>query len=371
MKLSTLMAGSFLFMGIILLAIGIFGTLSIQEIQNKYTELHNVSEHIEKFNQFTPKMVKLVNTKTIEEFETQKKAFETEENSFMQEHSKISEENYFDIIAHDSQTDKFSIISSELIEAHKQFLNHGEVLVKGQELEETQYEKLVILLSSHGNDGLETDIAKIGLLSKQTLYNYKNKDSFSKWLDKIDSVTTEVKESDITQVEKDSAIEILTEYKEIVSTYGNIVVSQKNIEKIRQDKIDELILLNQQVQQERHKAISAKTAEIEAIVSDKNNIIYNLMIFTLLISIALGILISHSISGGIRHITENVEEISKGNFNVEIDSKTSIEEINMLGRALDRIMKTMKLAVLETEFRYKNTKDSISPENKLNEAFRV
>jgi CHASE3 domain sensor protein len=81
-------------------------------------------------------------------------------------------------------------------------------------------------------------------------------------------------------------------------------------------------------------------------VSIQRNILIALIV-SILFSISLGIYISRKIGDPITKLTQAVDEISKGNFKVDIEKSGSIDEINTLSDSLDRVMTTMKLAVDE------------------------
>jgi len=76
----------------------------------------------------------------------------------------------------------------------------------------------------------------------------------------------------------------------------------------------------------------------------RDSIIIGLII--VMISLIIGWFISGIISKQIKGLSDRVDEISKGNFKVEIE-KSNIQEVNSLAESLGRILKTMKLAVLE------------------------
>jgi len=80
------------------------------------------------------------------------------------------------------------------------------------------------------------------------------------------------------------------------------------------------------------------------------------VIFTILIVI-LTLLFSRGISKPIDELSDTVDEISKGNFKTEIKEKSKINEINKLAKSLSRVMKTMKLAVLEKGTELDKTKE--------------
>jgi len=72
------------------------------------------------------------------------------------------------------------------------------------------------------------------------------------------------------------------------------------------------------------------------------------VVVVLLFSVLLGIVISYSITRPLSKLTNVVDQISRGNFKVKTET-SRIDEINILTQSLDRVMKTMKLAVMETK----------------------
>jgi PAS domain S-box-containing protein len=64
----------------------------------------------------------------------------------------------------------------------------------------------------------------------------------------------------------------------------------------------------------------------------------------LVITLAVGFVISYFISMPLVKLTKNIDEISKGNLEVELE-KSEIYEINNLTASLDRVMASLKLAI--------------------------
>jgi PAS domain S-box-containing protein len=64
----------------------------------------------------------------------------------------------------------------------------------------------------------------------------------------------------------------------------------------------------------------------------------------LIITFAVGYVISYFISRPLVKLTKNIDEISKGNLDVELE-KSEIYEINALTASLDRVMASLKLAI--------------------------
>jgi len=64
----------------------------------------------------------------------------------------------------------------------------------------------------------------------------------------------------------------------------------------------------------------------------------------LLITLTVAFFVSYFISMPLVKLTKNIDEISKGNLDVELE-KSEIYEINTLTESLDRVMASLKLAI--------------------------
>ena len=94
-------------------------------------------------------------------------------------------------------------------------------------------------------------------------------------------------------------------------------------------------------------------------------------IIILIVGAVVAFLTSRSISKPINHMANVVDEISRGNFNLNLNGSEKINEINKLNHSLNRVIKSMKLAVLEKKEKSVSLKvskkllDEAYEENKL------
>ena len=71
-----------------------------------------------------------------------------------------------------------------------------------------------------------------------------------------------------------------------------------------------------------------------------------LIIFEVILAIGLGLFTSRFISKPLDKLSHSVDEVSRGNFDVQIKMVSKINEINNLADSLNRVLVSMKLAVL-------------------------
>lgn len=68
-------------------------------------------------------------------------------------------------------------------------------------------------------------------------------------------------------------------------------------------------------------------------------------IVSVLIGLILALLLSRSITKPIEHLTESAAEVSRGNFDIEIEGTKRKDEIGSLARAVSRMSESIKLAM--------------------------
>jgi len=96
--------------------------------------------------------------------------------------------------------------------------------------------------------------------------------------------------------------------------------------------------------------IDSTTEKTQVLVKRSRNLIVGFIIISLLLGISLGFFISRSISRPLQKLVSVVDEISKGNLKVNMPKDAGdIDEIKDLMESQSRIIKTMKLAILETK----------------------
>ncbi|MFH1423271.1 MAG: HAMP domain-containing protein, partial [Planctomycetota bacterium] len=93
--------------------------------------------------------------------------------------------------------------------------------------------------------------------------------------------------------------------------------------------------------------IEHETEEIFAPIVGIKNTPLSISFMVIVVAVLIGLFISSSISKPIKKLTRNVDEISKGNFDVELE-QNKIDEIKSLADSLNRVLASMKLAILRT-----------------------
>ena len=85
-------------------------------------------------------------------------------------------------------------------------------------------------------------------------------------------------------------------------------------------------------------------------------IIISMTIVLFILAIIIALFISRLISKPLSKLTNAVDEVSRGNFKVEVEKQGKIDEVNTLAASLSRVMATMKLAIMEEKEKKKPNK---------------
>ena len=92
--------------------------------------------------------------------------------------------------------------------------------------------------------------------------------------------------------------------------------------------------------------LESKTINVVKIISNAKKAIFLFVIFIFALSLSIGLLFSHYISLSINRLTRAVEDITKGNLHVQLQNDSGLDEIKSLINSLNRILASMKLAIL-------------------------
>lgn len=95
------------------------------------------------------------------------------------------------------------------------------------------------------------------------------------------------------------------------------------------------------------------------------------LILILFITLSVALAISYFISMPLVKLTENIDEISKGNLDVELE-KSEIYEINNLTNSLDRVMASLKLAINKVGVRKEEIfQDAVKAKEEAEEKYEI
>jgi len=129
--------------------------------------------------------------------------------------------------------------------------------------------------------------------------------------------------------------------------------------------MDEIRVLIDDMKSEEETLLKIRSQAPEEGKSITNLLLLILLGIGLIVSTIVIYLLHNEISKPLNNLTNAIDEVSKGNFNVEISKDVGkINEVNILTESLSRIIVSMKLAVDDTESKRKKSKNELEKPGK-------
>ncbi len=233
--------------------------------------------------------------------------------------------------------------SKKIVSVHKELLDQEIVFSNAYPTEKQQRYNIRVPLFAIDDRQLTEDVGFMQYFSKETLYQSPDQKHFDEWLESIKKVRSGVGTSALTEEEKDIILDEIDAYEETAKKMGQIAIRGQKIkdeELVEIEKISELSKKNFQLS-------LAIEDDIQDSIQMSKRILVAVILITLLLAVILGLFMSRLISKPIQKITDAFDEISKGNFNVDIEKGSRIKELLTLQESISRTTASMKLAVLE------------------------
>jgi len=94
-------------------------------------------------------------------------------------------------------------------------------------------------------------------------------------------------------------------------------------------------------------SVNNKAKNVESDTRNIENVLLIFSVFVMFLSLIISFSLSHSITKPIKNLTKNIEDISTGKLNIDIDPKLkeSKDEVGDLARAFERTLVSLKLAM--------------------------
>lgn len=328
MNIKKVVKFSFIIIAIIIFTITIINTIVIYQIKENNQTKQAISDLVAMQDKMNELLKDTTNVKSLEELNQRKEdflKFELEFENIKKLFSEKDKNDFVDIFISDIHENK--IISTKLeflFENEKQIENVFDEIYKLQEikielikdfnivypLENKIRKDLDLKITSLKNYEVYKLFRDVEYYSKETLYQYRDKKTLDKWLNKIELLKSNYKDENIIK------------YLDVVNKVGNIVVELKNIEDkelILRNKILDVINENKIYSSEIQKTIASLT-------SNFINFTYISVLFLLLIIMTVIVILGYKVYKNVGLSVDEIEaKIQDGlteikNLNQEIES---------------------------------------------------
>ncbi len=242
-----------------------------------------------------------------------------------------------------SLDDNYQDSSKKIVSVHKELLDQEIIFANAYPTEKQQRYNIRVPLFAIDDRQLTEDVGFMQYFSKETLYQSPDQEHLDEWIESIKKVKVGVDSSILSLEERDAILSEIDAYEEVAQKMGEIAIRGQEIKDEELVEIEKINALSK----ENFQLSLAIEDDIQDSIQMNKRVLVAVILITLLLAVILGLYMSHLISKPIQKITDAFDEISKGNFNVDIEKGSRIKELLTLQESISRTTASMKLAVLE------------------------
>lgn len=350
MKIGVKLIIGFFVVALLVGFVGFFGINSSKIIQeNNQVELEvrrlaNLLDHL------LIQVLQLIKTDNIDDYQNIKSNIENIRKEFDILHEEIDSflhgfGGYQNI---NENIDDFTIISNELIAVHKEKLIQNREFSEKKHLEKDLRYKIHTPLFALRDMALTHILYESKIISKETMYQYKDQQHLDKWLETIEKVKNRVEKLDLPQDKKKVLLQDINRYQFIAQGIGEIVIEQEEIEAKELLKVKQLREIMNILDEDQEIIVNNIILKSRTLAKNTYLTLLIVIIIIFLVSIVLGLYIARSISKPIIKLRDAASEIGKGNLNMKIEIKSK-DEIKELASAFNHMTNNLKKSRKELE----------------------
>ncbi len=320
---------SFLLITFLLIFVGIFGFTTSNTIQKNDQVVIEIIEIEKLLDDSLVQVLQLIETHDLDEYYRMRSEIEQIRIEFDSLYKKNKEliNSLSDTFEEDIA--EFSEVSDDIINVQKKKLTQQEEFAEKYVFEKESRHSIRNSLELIDDIKLRGDIALMEYYSKETLFQYQDKTHLDKWVNSIEIVKEDLRQANISRLEKESFLIVLNSYGELAPEIGKIVIEQKRIEVDEREKIEHLTEIIKKLELDEEKMTSSIKYENESLSRTTYYTLLGVIIVSFLASTVLGAYIANSVSKPLQKLTEVTKKISKGKLNTtcKIDSKDEVGEL--------------------------------------------
>ena len=335
---------------LLVILLGLTGYIGIKATQNIY-ENHLVTEKVADLLFTQNKMIAItdeaITASDLSRLQDLKYKFDELAQSFRVTHADIKDISndifHNELVSHEKALET---IGSDIFKIHGKKLNQQETFSANYPIEKTQRENIREVLFTLEVPHLLKEMGDIQYFSKETLYQYRDQEHLSEWLEAIEGIkilTSQINSTVLPQATKDRVLKELNQYMNTAKIMGDIAITEKAIEGWEAKQIAEL----QKIIQKSEKTGSLLKNKItQASESLLHNILLTQMAFIGVIVICAFLFsayISRSISAAVRNLKNGVAKVTNGQLETKIQVDTK-DEFSNLANAFNHMTEELKQA---------------------------
>ena len=325
--------GFFVMVVFVILSVA-FSMASMSSIQDNRQKDIEFTEYVNKINGLRLDVVRVTETDNISEYNILRDDVQSQMLEIDAMHQKIDSrmpgEVHSELLADfEKKMLDFYRISDEILFYHKDKLDQEDVFLKKYDVEKAQRYKIRSSIYGLNDLKMSEHIGFIQYYSKETLFQYRDKEHLNDWLGCLDNLSMDVKSFRMDQQVKETLLNDISAYRTTAEDMGLIVVRQRTIEREERLKIDELRGISADLEKRRAKVVEYLSLESD-IFSNRMYFVQILSGAVLMIALLLvWLYIMRFVYMPLKKLKAFAYEICDGNMqaNIDIDSDDDVRAI--------------------------------------------
>jgi len=345
MKLTYLLISEFLLVSILVGVVGFFGLQTLEKTQQS-SELLTTADQL--LGQYTTKeavmgeVISSTSLSRLNELEERLNSLDTSTKRLSAEllaDAEIRSNDDFQAFLREQQ--KINVIQEEILALRREKLEQANVFSENSAAEDLKRSDIAGKLYQINDITLTKQLGLMQTYSKTAQFQHRDQQHVDEWINSITTVRNRIISLGLSQ----SLVDQLNSYEDTAKAGGNSVVQQTGIEKRESLKIAELKSLNSEL------GVLQDSVALDLRVTSRQAFETNKLLFTfaivvvVIMSIVISLFVSPTITKSLEKITKVVDDVSKGKLDVQLETSSSIDEVNKLAESLDRVLTTMKRSI--------------------------
>jgi len=335
LKIGPKLISGFLSVALLVGFVGIFGVTSNSTIQKNNEVEAGIRDLMELLDDLLINSSQLIGTQNLADYSDIKSSIEITRKDFDVLHGKNDElvHNIKVFEAFDEDIEEFTRISNGIIAIHQEKLVQKRGFDNKAIQERDLRRKIRTPLFALNDAAVTEAIGSLQYKSKEALYQYGDQEHVNEWLESIEEVKSKVEPSNLLQ-------DIIS-YQLLSQGMGEIVIGQKKAEAEELVRAEQLRAIINELGEKEEEIVNAVRLESKSLVTNTRPTLLGVVIIAFILSIALGLYISRSISKPIGSLSRIAQSIAEGDLTKRAEV-TSKDEIGQLARTFNEMAAKLK-----------------------------
>ena len=321
---------------------------SMSSIQDNHQRNIEFMEYINKINGLRVDIVRVTETDNISEYNLLRDEIQLHISEIKTIHQRIDSRMPNDVHSElladfEKEMLEFYRISDEILFYHKDKLDQEDVFLRRYDTEKEQRYKIRSSIFALGDLKLSEHIGFIQYYSKETLFQYGDKEHLNEWLGCLDNLSLDVKSFRMDQQSKAAILNDISAYRTTAEDMGLIAVRQKTIEREERLKVDELRGISASLEERRARVVEYLTLERDTFTNRMFLVLILSGAVLLIVLFFVWMYVVRFVYAPLKKLKAFAYEICDGNVEVNIDIDSD-DDVRAIALAIKQMANDLRLS---------------------------